>query len=390
MAHDSQSQHQETLLIHAAQKPDPITGAVVVPVSLATTFAQPSPGVCTGFEYSRTGNPTRKVFEECLAAVEGAKYGLAFASGSAALMTILAMYGPGDHAVSVDDVYGGTQRGMLNVARPSQGMEFTLVDTSDMDKFAAAFTPRTKMAWLETPTNPTLKVSDIRRAAEITHAHGAKLFVDNTFASPYLQSPISLGADAVVHSGTKYIGGHSDVVIGAVCTNDKEIYDKLRYLQNAIGAVPSPFECYLALRGMKTLHLRMKAHCENAQRVAEFLESHPKVERVLYPGLASHPQHAIAASQMRGFGGMVTFFVKGGLDQARTFLESVKLFTLAESLGCVEGLVEHPAIMTHASVPPETRRLLGISDTLIRLSVGVEHIDDILADLAQALDKIVL
>jgi len=389
MAHDSHRLHPETLYIHAGQTPDPVTGAVVVPISLATTFAQRSPGVNSGYEYSRTGNPTRKAFEECLAAAEGAKFSLAFASGSAALMTILAMHGPGDHIVSMDDVYGGTQRGMLKVSKPSQGVDYTMVDMTDLDKLAAAFTPRTKSVWLETPTNPTLKISDIRRVAEITHQHGAQLYVDNTFASPYLQNPLSLGADVVVHSATKYIGGHSDVVLGVVCTSDQEIYDKLHFLQNAIGAVPSPFECYLALRGMKTLHLRMKAHSENALRVAQFLEGHPKVERVIYPGLASHPQHAIAAQQMRMFGGMITFFVKGGLEQARTFLENVKLFALAESLGCVEGLVEHPALMTHASVPAEKRQELGISDTLVRLSVGVEHIDDILDDLTQALDKIV-
>jgi cystathionine gamma-lyase len=373
-----------TTAIHAGTKPDPISGAVVTPISLATTFVQRSPGEHTGFEYSRTGNPTRAAFEECIAALEHAKYGLAFASGSATTATIINMLQSGDHVISIDDVYGGTNRYFNRVARPAMNIDFTMVDMSDLSALEAAFKPNTKLVWIETPTNPTLKIADIRAIAQKAKAHGCKIVVDNTFASPYLQTPLDLGADIVVHSVTKYLGGHSDVVMGVLATNDEQLYTKLKFLQNSIGAVPAPFDCYLALRGVKTLHLRMREHCANAQRVAEYLEGHALVERVLYPGLQSHPQHAIAKSQMRGFGGMVTFFIRGGIAESRVFLEQLRLFALAESLGAVESLAEHPAIMTHASVPADQRAALGISDSLIRLSVGCEDITDIIADLDTA------
>ncbi|CAG9332519.1 unnamed protein product [Blepharisma stoltei] len=389
MSEDWSQYHQETRFIHAGQPPDPVTGALATPISLSTTFAQHSPGTTYGgFEYSRTGNPTRKAFEQCLAASEGARFALAFASGCATTATIMAMYGPGTHILSSDDVYGGTRRLFTRMCTPNQGIEFGFVNTSDPAAVEAAFKPNTKLLWLETPTNPTLKISDIQLIAEIAHKHGVHVYVDNTFCSPYGQHPIELGADAVVHSCTKYIGGHTDVVMGVMCTSNEEIYNKVKFLQNTIGAVPSPFDCYLALRGMKTLHLRMKAHQKNALRVAQFLESHPKVDKVLYPGLPSHPQYEIARKQMKNFSGMISFYLKGGLAEARRFLEHVKLFVCAESLGAVECLLEHPGIMTHASVPEEVRAELGISDSLIRLSIGVEHIDDILRDLTGALDAI--
>jgi cystathionine gamma-lyase len=379
-----------TKAIHAGVQPDPITGAVTTPISLATTFVQKSPGVHTGYEYSRTGNPTRAAFEANIAGIENARYGLAFASGSAATVTIINMLSSGDHVITVDDVYGGTNRYFNRVATPANNMSFSMVDFCAPGAIEAAITPKTKLMWIETPTNPTLKVVDIRNAARIAKQHNIICVVDNTFASPYLQNPLDLGADIVVHSVTKYLGGHSDCVMGVLATNREDIYTKLKFLQNAIGAVPAPFDCYMALRGVKTLHLRMRQHCSNAMAVAKFLESHPLVDRVLYPGLPSHPQHNIAKSQMRDFGGMVTFFIKGGIDESRAFLENLDLFALAESLGAVESLAEHPAIMTHAAVPPEQRKLLGISDSLIRLSVGVEDIEDILDDLKHALSKVAL
>lgn len=373
-----------TRAIHAGTHPDPITGAVVTPISLATTFVQKSPGEHTGYEYSRTGNPTRAAFEECIAKCENGKYALAFASGSATTVTVIHMLKAGDHVISVDDVYGGTNRYFDKVARPSMGLEFSMVDFTKAGTLEAAIKPNTKMVWLETPTNPTLKIVDIEAISAVAHKHGLIVVVDNTFASPFLQSPLDLGADIVVHSCTKYIGGHSDVVMGVLATNNDEYYTKLKFLQNSIGAVPAPFDCYMALRGMKTLHLRMREHSKNAAAVAMYLESHACVESVIYPGLTSHPQHELAKKQMRGFGGMITFFIKGGMEEARTFLENLSLFALAESLGAVESLAESPVIMTHASVPPEQRKLLGISDSLIRLSVGCEDIEDIMADLNKA------
>ena len=383
--------------MHVGSEADPVTGAVTVPISLATTFAQSSPGLATGasslnshgkgFEYGRTNNPTRAAYERALAAAEGGKHGLAFASGMAATVTCTHMLSSGDHVVCIDDVYGGTQRYFRRIVVPTYGITFSFVDFTIPGALEAAVeaNPKTKLVWLETPTNPTLKVSDIDVAAGIAHAAGALLVVDNTFMSPYLQRPLALGADIVMNSCTKYIGGHSDVVGGALITNSDEINTKLRFLQNSLGGVPGPQDCYLALRGLKTLHIRMQRHCENALACATFLESHPAVEKVLYPGLPSHPQYEVAKKQTTGAGGMITFYVKGGINAARKFLESIKLFTCAESLGAVESLAESPAVMTHASVPPEVRAQLGISDSLVRLSVGIENVEDLLADLESAL-----
>jgi len=377
-----------TKAIHAGQPPDAQTGAVCVPISLATTFVQQSPGVHQGFEYSRSGNPTRKAFEALLAACENGRWGLAFSSGLAAQTTITNSFlKSGEHIICGDDVYGGTNRYFSRVALPAMGITTSLVDFNAEGAIEKAIIKdKTKMIWMETPTNPTLKISDIKATAQIAKKHGLILVVDNTFMSPYFQKPLDLGADVVMHSVTKYINGHSDVVMGVLATSNEELYNKLKFFQNSIGAVPSPFDCYQAMRGMKTLHIRMREHAKNAQVVAEFLEKHPAIEKVTYPGLKSHPQHELAKKQMSGFGGMITFYLKGGLKESRTFLERLKLFALAESLGAVECLAEHPAIMTHASVPPDQRAKLGISDTMCRLSVGIEDIEDILADLKQALD----
>jgi cystathionine gamma-lyase len=377
-----------TKAIHAGQPADPTTGAVMPPISLSTTFAQASPGVTKGFEYSRSGNPTRNQYEDCIAALEGGKYGLAFASGSSSTATILAMFGPGDHVITVDDVYGGTNRYFNKVSAVASGLTFSFVDFTKDGSLEAAFTEKTKLVWLETPTNPTLKVIDIAKVAKIAHERNTILVVDNTFLSPYFQKPLSLGADIVVHSVTKYINGHSDVVGGMVVTSNEELHKKLRFLQNAIGAVPSPFDCFLVMRGVKTLHVRMQQHEKNAVVIAQLLEKHPKVERVAYPGLASHPQHEIAKKQQSGFGGMITFWLKGGLAESRRFLEALKIFACAESLGGVESLAEHPAIMTHASVPAEQRLKLGIHDNMCRLSVGIEDCDDLVGDLTNALNAV--
>jgi cystathionine gamma-lyase len=377
-----------TLCIHAGQEPDPCTGAVMVPISLSTTFRQSSPGVNLGFEYSRTNNPTRQQYEKCVAALEKGKYAVAFASGSATTSTILAMFSPGDHVVTIDDVYGGTNRFFRKISSVASGIRYSFVNFSDESALEAAFTSNTKLVWMETPTNPTLKVVDIERIAKHAHSHHCLLLVDNTFLSPYFQNPLLFGADLVMHSITKYINGHSDVVGGIVVTNDDEIYKKLRFLQNGMGAVPSPFDCFMAMRGIKTLHVRMQQHERNAISVAKFLEASDKVAKVSYPGLPSHPNHEIAKRQQRGFGGMVTFWLKGGIQQARQFLENLRLFALAESLGGVESLAEHPAIMTHASVSAEERAKLGINDSLCRLSVGIEDIDDIIKDLTNALNAV--
>lgn len=381
---------QETRFIHAGQPPDPYSGALAFPISLSTTFAQKGPATLydAGFDYSRSGNPTRKAFETLIASAEQCKHALSFASGCAATATIMSLFPPGTHIVCSDDVYGGTRRLFSNHCEPSQGIRFSYVHTSEIEEVKQAITPETKAIWVESPTNPLLKISDIAAISEVAHQNGAIVFVDNTFCSPYLQNPVSLGADVVVHSCTKYIGGHTDVLMGAACLNDDELHSRLMYMQMSIGAVPSPFDCYLALRSMKTLHLRMKAHSENALAVAQYLEAHEKVEKVYYPGLPSHPQHELATRQMRMFSGMVTIYLKGGLAEARAFLENTKMFRCAESLGSVESLIEHPGLMTHASVPEHVREQLGISDSLIRLSVGVESIEDILGDLKQALDAI--
>ena len=373
-----------TLAIHAGQDPDPATGAVMTPIYQTSTFAQASPGEHRGYDYSRSDNPTRTAYQTCLAALEGAKHALAFSSGLAATDAILHQLRPGDHVVASDDGYGGTFRIFDKVYR-KHGIDFTFVDLRDHAKAEAAFKPTTKLLWLETPTNPMLKILDIATLTAMAKKKGAMSVVDNTFMSPYFQRPLALGADVVVHSVTKYINGHSDVVGGALATNRTDLYEPLKFVQNAVGAVPAPWECFLVMRGIKTLHVRMERHAQSAMEIARFLEKHPKVERVIYPGLESHPQHGLAKKQMSGFGGMITFFVKGGLADARRVLERVKIFTLAESLGGVESLIEHPAIMTHASVPAEARQQIGILDTLIRVSVGIEDLADLKQDLTQAL-----
>ena len=374
-----------TLAIHAGQSPDPSTGAVMPPIYATSTYAQTSPGVHQGFEYSRTHNPTRFAYERCVAGLEGGSRGFAFASGMAATATILELLDSGDHVVAMDDLYGGSFRLFERVRRRSAGLDFSFVDMTDPALFEAALTPKTKLVWIETPTNPLLKIVDIAAIAAIAHRHGALVVVDNTFASPMLQRPLQLGADIVMHSATKYLNGHSDMVGGMVVVgDDADLAERMAFLQNSAGAVQGPFDSFLALRGLKTLHLRMKAHCENAQAIAEFLQGHDAVKDVIYPGLASHPQHELARRQMDGFGGMVSFRLKGGFEAAKRFCERTRLFTLAESLGGVESLVNHPAVMTHASVPVETRTRLGIGDDLVRLSVGVEEIADLGEDLQQA------
>ncbi|MGY4517270.1 cystathionine gamma-synthase [Lysobacter sp. HA18] len=376
-----------TLAIHAGQSPDPSTGAVMTPIYATSTYVQSSPGEHQGFEYSRSHNPTRFAYERCVAALEGGTRGFAFASGLAATSTILELLDAGSHVIAMDDVYGGTYRLFERVRRRSAGLDFSWVDLTDPAVFEAAIRPETRMVWIETPTNPLLKLVDIEAIAAIARKRGLIIVVDNTFCSPMLQRPLSLGAHIVMHSATKYLNGHSDIVGGmAVVGDDTEIAEQMAFLQNAIGGVQGPFDSFLALRGLKTLHLRMKAHCENAMALAEWLQSHPAIERVIYPGLASHPQHELAKRQMDGFGGMVTIFVKGGLEAAKRFCERTELFALAESLGGVESLVNHPAIMTHASVPPERRAQLGLFDNLVRLSVGVEDVADLKTDLEKALN----
>jgi cystathionine gamma-lyase len=373
-----------TRALHVGQGPDPSTGAVVVPIHLATTFAQESPGRHKGFEYSRSGNPTRGNLEECLASLEGATHGLAFSSGLAATTIVMLLLDPGDHVVFTEDVYGGTFRLFDKVFR-RYGLTFTAVDPTDADAVAAAMTDRTRLVWLESPTNPLLRVVDIDAVSELVHGAGALMAVDSTFASPVLQRPLELGADLVVHSSTKFLGGHSDVLGGAVLTSNEALVERMRFHQNAVGAVPSPFDCWLLLRGLKTLQLRVLRQCENALAIARWLEGQDAVTQVHYPGLESNPSHALARRQMGGrYGGVVSFEVSSG-DAARSFLERLRVFTLAESLGAVESLAESPAMMTHASIPEETRTRVGVSDGLLRLSVGIEDVDDLLADLEQAL-----
>ena len=375
-----------TLAIHAGQSPDPTTGAVMPPIYATSTYAQSSPGVHQGFEYSRSHNPTRFAYERCAAGLEGGTQGYAFASGLAAPSTLLELFDTGSHNNAMDDLYGGTFRLFERVRRRSAGLDFSFVDLTDPAAFEAAIRPDTRVVWIETPTNPLLKIVDIAAISAIAKRHGLKVVVDNTFASPILQRPLELGADIVMHSATKYLNGHSDMVGGMlVVGDDADLAERLTFLQNAVGGVQGPFDSFLALRGLKTLHLRMRAHCENAMELAQWLETHPAIERVAYPGLASHPHHALAKRQMDGFGGIVTIFVKGGFEASKRFCERTELFTLAESLGGVESLVNHPAIMTHASIPPQRRAELGITDNLVRLSVGVEDVADLRADLAQAL-----
>jgi cystathionine gamma-lyase len=375
-----------TRAIHAGVEPDPATGAIMTPVYLTSTYAQSAPGQHKGYEYSRSDHPTRAALEHNLAALEGVEYGLAFASGLAAESAVLHLLQSGDHVVATRDLYGGTYR-LFERVWAKYGVEFSYADGEDIEALRRAFRPNTKLLWIETPSNPMLSIVDLQAACELAHAHGALAVVDNTFATPYLQQPFEFGADIVVHSTTKYLGGHSDVVGGALCVRERALYEQLKFYQNAVGAVPGPLDCFLVLRGIKTLALRMRQHCENARRIAEYLAQHPEVKQVRYPGLPTHPGHALARQQMRDFGGIVTMELHGGAARAMRFLSSTRLFTLAESLGGVESLMCHPATMTHASIPPEERARIGITDALIRLSVGVEDRDDLLEDLAQAIEK---
>jgi cystathionine gamma-lyase len=377
--------HKDTLAIHAGQEPDPTTGAIMTPIFQTSTYVQSSPGVHKGYEYSRTQNPTRHALEACIAAVENGKHGIAFASGCATTDAVLHLLSAGDHVVACDDLYGGTYR-LFTKVLARFGVEFTFADLSDPASLRQHLRPNTKMLWLETPTNPMLKLVDIAALSEIAHAAGALVVVDNTFMSPIFQTPLDHGADIVVHSTTKFINGHSDVVGGIAVTRDDGLAQQLHFLQNSIGAIPGPMDCFLVLRGIKTLGVRMRQHAANAEKVVALLEAHPAVETVTWPFSPSHPQYELAKRQMTGGGGMITCVMRGGLKAATTLLEQTRLFALAESLGGVESLIEHPAVMTHASIPADIRAQLGISDGLIRLSVGIEDADDLLADLTRALD----
>lgn len=374
-----------TRAIHAGQQPDPATGAIVTPIYATSTFVQSSPGVHQGFEYARSQNPTRFAYERCVADLEGGDAGFAFASGLAATSTVLELLDHGDHVVALDDIYGGTRRLFEQVRRRSAGLSFSYSDLRDRAALEAALTPQTRLIWVETPSNPLLQLVDLAMIAAVAGPSGILTVADNTFATPWAQRPLECGFDLVVHSATKYLNGHSDIIGGVAVCRGAELAERLGYLQNAVGAIASPFDSFLALRGLKTLALRMERHSANALQLATWLERHPKIERVIYPGLPSHPQHALAQRQMHGYGGMLSLVVRGSLAEVSRFLERCQVFTLAESLGGVESLIEHPAIMTHASVPPAVRQALGIDDGLVRLSVGVEEIADLIADLDQAL-----
>ena len=377
-----------TKAIHAGQEPDPTTGAIMTPIFQTSTYWQESPGNHKGYAYARGKNPTRKALEDCLAALENAQFGLAFSSGMGATDTVMKLLKPGDEVITGNDLYGGSYR-MFTQIFAQYGIKFHFIDLDDAANISNYVTENTKLIWLETPTNPTMRIVDIAAAATIAKANNLLLVVDNTFSSPYLQNPIDLGADMVMHSATKYLGGHSDVIMGALLTNRQDLFDKLAFIQNSCGAVPGPMDSFLVLRGLKTLHLRMKAHCENGRKVAEYLKNHPKVEVVYWPGFADHPNHEIAKKQMRDFGGMISFSTKGAtLESTFKLASSFKVFSLAESLGGVESLINHPATMTHASIPKAERDKAGVTDTLLRLSVGVEDAEDILADLEQALARI--
>jgi cystathionine gamma-lyase len=377
-----------TRAIHAGQEPDPSTGAVMTPIYATSTYVQSSPGVHKGYEYARTQNPTRMAFERCLADLEGGRHGWAFASGLAASATLLDALPAGSHIVALDDLYGGTYRLFERVRRTSANLTFTFTDMREREQLEAAIRTDTRMIWVESPSNPLLKLVDLEMVAAVARARGVLAVADNTFATPCVQRPLAYGFDVVLHSVTKYLNGHSDMVGGAIVIGDNAaLAEQLAFLQNAVGAVLSPFDSFLALRGLKTLHLRMARHCENALAIAERLAHHRRIAAVHYPGLPSHPQHALARRQMNGFGGMVTLVLRGNLDDARRFLERLRIFVCAESLGGVESLAEHPAIMTHASLPSEIRATLGIDDSLVRLSVGVEDVDDLIADIEQALEK---
>jgi cystathionine beta-lyase/cystathionine gamma-synthase len=383
-----------TRVIHAGQAPDPTTGAVSMPIYATSTYVQESPGKHQGYEYSRTKNPTRFAYEKCAADLESGKHGYAFASGMAAIATLLEVLSPGDHVVVCDDVYGGTYRLFNAVKKRSQGLEVSFIDMTKTDDIEKAIKPNTRMIWIETPTNPMLKILDLIKIQAIAKKHKLISVVDNTFATPILQRPLEIGFDVVIHSATKYLNGHSDIIGGLIILGDHpELCEKIPFLQNSIGAIASPFDSFLALRGLKTLAIRMQRHCENAMELAQWLTKHPNVESVIYPGLTSHPQHALAKNQMSAFGGMISIHIKGGIDESRRMLEKCEIFALAESLGGVESLIEHPAIMTHASVPKEKRQELGIHDNFIRLSVGIEDVEDLKHDLNQALsfsmDKVI-
>lgn len=376
-----------TRAIHGGQAPEPTTGAVMPPIVTSSTYIQESPGVHKGFEYSRSHNPTRFAWERAVASLEGGQAGFAFASGMAATSSILELLNSGDHVIAMDDLYGGTFRLFDKVRGRSAGLKFSYIDLADTDALIAAITPATKMIWVETPSNPMLKLVDIEAIVAIAKAHDIIVVVDNTFATPFNQRPLELGADIVMHSATKYLNGHSDMVGGIAVVGDRaDLVEQMAFLQNSIGAVAGPFDSYLALRGVKTLALRMRHHNQAALELAQWLEQHPQVEKVIYPGLSSHPQHALAKRQMAGFGGMISILLKGDLEKARRFLETVEIFALAESLGGVESLIEHPAIMTHASIPKENREKLGILDNFVRISVGIEDLDDLKADLDKALN----
>lgn len=377
-----------TRAIHAGQSPDPSTGAVMTPIYATSTYVQSSPGVHQGYEYSRSHNPTRFAWERCVADLEGGSRGFAFASGLAATSTILELLDSGSHVICADDVYGGSYRLFERVRRRSAGLDFSFIDLADPAALDAAIRPETRMVWIETPTNPTLKLVDIAAVAERARKRGLLVVVDNTFCSPMVQRPLELGAHMVMHSATKYLNGHSDMVGGvAVVGDDAELAERMTFLQNAVGGIQGPFDSFLALRGLKTLHLRMRAHCDNAMALAQALEGHPQIERLAYPGLASHPQHALASRQMQGYGGMVSVWLKGGFEAAKDFMQRLQLFACAESLGGVESLANHPAVMTHASVPVERRLALGVTDNLVRLSVGVEDIADLTDDVMAALRR---
>jgi cystathionine beta-lyase/cystathionine gamma-synthase len=379
--------HFATRVIHAGQQFDPTTGAVMPPIYTTSTYAQRSPGEHQGFEYSRSQNPTRFAYERCIADLEQGQRGYAFASGLAAISTVLELLDHGDHVIAMDDLYGGTFRLFDKVRRRSAGLEFSFVDLSDLSQLADALTPKTRMIWVESPSNPLLKLADLAAIADFAKQHRLISVVDSTFATPWIQQPLTLGFDIVTHSATKYLNGHSDVIGGvAVVGDNTELVEQLAFLQNSVGAVASPIDSYFVLRSLKTLAVRMQQHCANAATIAQWLSDHPQVSKVIYPGLPSHPQHDLAKRQMKnGFGGMISIEVAGGLPQAKRMLERCQIFTLAESLGGVESLIEHPAIMTHAAIAPETRQQLGISDSLVRLSVGIEHVEDLIADLTQAL-----
>ena len=374
--------------VHAGQQPDPSTGAVMTPIYQSSTYAQAAPGDHQGYEYSRVSNPTRTALEGNLAALEGAEHGIAFASGVAGIDAIMKGLRPGDHVISTNDLYGGSFRLFTKVFEPF-GIDFSFVDMTDLDQIEAAINDDTAMIWAETPTNPLMRIIDIEAVCKLADAHDIDVTVDNTFATPYLQQPLDLGADLVLHSATKYLGGHSDIILGSVCTSRDDWAEKLRFQVKSAGASPGPMDCFLALRGTKTLHVRMDRHCDNARALAVFLNDHPKVGHVRYPGLESHPGHEIAAKQMSDFGGMIAFsLTDDSIESAETVLSNTDVFLLAESLGGVESLIEHPASMTHASIPPEERKKIGLTDSLIRLSVGIEDITDLRADLEQALDRV--